>query len=76
MKTKEQKQLKYIPTQVELRSLSGFPSIITYNKFFGNYYEFALTLGFQSRGFKNVPKDTKITLNNKFNDPFNDYSIF
>lgn len=73
---KEQKNLIYAPTQVELRSLFNFPSIITYNKFFGNYYRFCESLGFKSRGFRNVLIGNKIKIDNRFNSPFDDFSIF
>lgn len=53
---KESKQLKYTPTQAELRSLQNFPSIITFNKVFGNYYKFCEEIGFCSRGFLPPPK--------------------
>lgn len=53
---KIEKSLVYIPTQVELRSLPNFPSIITFNKIFGDYYKFCEELGFKSRGFINPTK--------------------
>lgn len=57
LKTRQQKKnLVYIPTQTELRSLPNFPSIITFNKIFGDYYKWAEDLGLKTRGFIQPPE--------------------
>ncbi len=45
---KEKKNLKWCPTQVELRSLIS-PSILTIEKYMGGYTDFCKTLGFERR---------------------------
>ena len=45
---KEKKNLIYSPCQVELRS-TPIPSIISYEKKIGNYYEFCESIGFQNK---------------------------
>lgn len=48
IKRKNEKEIIWSPSQVELRSLM-MPSIITYNKLFNNYYGLCEFLGFQNR---------------------------
>lgn len=48
LKKKKEKDLKFAPGQVELRSWS-LPSIIFLNKIIGDYYQFCESLGFQKR---------------------------
>ncbi len=51
------KKLNYLPCQVELKSLPQFPSIPTYNKLFGNYYDLAQKLNVNARFEKlEIPK--------------------
>lgn len=45
---KERKKLVYTPSQVELRSLNNFPSIITYQRFF-HYYKFCESIGLKNK---------------------------
>jgi len=45
---KEKKTLTYSPCQVELRSL-GFPSIISFEKKFQDYYKLCKSLGFKNK---------------------------
>lgn len=47
IKRKNNKNLRFIPCQVELRSLNG-PSIITFEKYF-NYFKFCADLGLEHR---------------------------
>jgi len=47
-KRKEQKNLIYSPTQVELRTIMS-PSIIFYNKIFKNYYDLCSDLGLENK---------------------------
>ncbi|MEK6878731.1 MAG: ERCC4 domain-containing protein [Nanoarchaeota archaeon] len=62
---KERKNLKYTPTQVELRSIMS-PSILFFKKNFDDYYETCKGLGFINK-FKNFNKEdfNKIKSNRK-----------
>jgi uncharacterized C2H2 Zn-finger protein len=51
------KQLVYAPTQVELRSIMS-PSIITFQKFFPDYYEFCEEMGLISKFSYTIQKKT------------------
>lgn len=57
---KKSKDLIYSPTQVELRTLN-YPSIITYNKLFDDYYKICEEIGFKNKFINEWPKDIKIT---------------
>ena len=48
LKRQSSKNLVWSPTQVELRTLM-MPSIITYNKFFSDYYDLCSSLGFENK---------------------------
>lgn len=48
LKRKEEKQLKYTLSQVELRSLK-IPGMNYLNSVFGNYYDFCKSLGFENK---------------------------
>src|SRR4051812_17404441 len=45
IRRRQLKEIKYTPSQVELRSLIS-PSIPTYNKLFGNYWDLCEKIGF------------------------------
>jgi hypothetical protein len=45
---KKEKNLKYLPTQVELRSIMS-PPVQYYNELFGDYYRLGLQLGFSKK---------------------------
>jgi len=47
-KRKEEKNLTYAPTQVELRTIMA-PSIVFYNKIFQNYYDLCSSLGLENK---------------------------
>lgn len=47
-KRKEEKELIFSPSQIELRTIMS-PSIIYYNKIFSNYYDVCSSLGFKNR---------------------------
>lgn len=68
IKRKEKKNLKFSPSQVELRSLIT-PPIKIYNNLFGNYYDLCESLGFENRFFK-----TEAVFDKKINEQ--DYKIF
>jgi hypothetical protein len=85
IKRKELKNLKYSPTQIELRTIMS-PSIIFYNKIFGNYYSLCSSIGLKNKfkineeiknNFKNklsqkdtIYVDTREQSWLKFNTPF------
>ena len=72
-KRKDKKQLRYAPTQVELRSILS-PNIIFLDKIFkdeGGYYEVCHELGFIVK-HKKIDKNTKIILGEEYK---NGYSI-
>jgi len=48
LKRKKEKDLKYSPCQVELRSLAS-PSVISFEKKFDNYYKLCESLGFKNK---------------------------
>jgi len=48
LKRKEEKNIIYSPSQIELRTIMS-PSIIFYNKIFKNYYELCSNLGFKNK---------------------------
>jgi len=48
LKRKNNKNLIYTPTQVELRTIMA-PSIVFYNKIFKNYYDLCSSLGLENR---------------------------
>ena len=58
LRRKAKKNLKYAPTQVELRSILS-PPIHYYNELFGDYYKHCETLGFKSK-FITAKKSAKI----------------
>ena len=49
IKRKEEKNLQYAPSQVELRSLPEFPSIKFYNVVFGGYHKLCEELGLKNK---------------------------
>lgn len=53
-KRKQEKELTYAPTQVELRTLI-FPPIQYYNEVFGDYYALCRELGFKTK--HNIPEE-------------------
>jgi hypothetical protein len=85
VKRKELKNLKYSPTQIELRTIMS-PSIIFYNKIFGNYYSLCSSIDLKNKfkineeiknNFKNklsqkdtIYVDTREQSWLKFNTPF------
>jgi len=85
IKRKELKNLKYSPTQIELRTIMS-PSIIFYNKIFGNYYSLCSSIDLKNKfkineeiknNFKNklsqkdtIYVDTREQSWLKFNTPF------
>jgi hypothetical protein len=85
LKRKENKNLTYAPTQVELRTIMA-PSIIFYNKIFKNYYDICSSIGLENKfihpnligdHFKNkltqndtIYVDTREQSWLKFNTPF------
>lgn len=70
LKRKEKKNLKYAPTQVELRSLIAAP-VQHYHKVFGNYYQLCESLGFENR-FNTFPE--KVVSGSQYSR--DKYSIF
>lgn len=48
IKRKEDKNLTYAPTQVELRTIMA-PSIVFYNKIFKNYYDLCSSIGLENK---------------------------
>lgn len=58
MRRKEAKSLIYAPTQVELRSYEACPGIAKFNELFNNYYDLCAELGFKTRGFNNLDKNS------------------
>ena len=57
IKRKNKKNLLYSPCQVELRTLMS-PSIVTYEKYFANYYSLCEDLGFKNK-YHNIDKIIK-----------------
>lgn len=55
---KNLKNWELVPTQVELRSCPEMVGIVTYNQIFKDYYKLCDGLGFKSREFKNINKNT------------------
>jgi len=62
IKRKELKDLKYSPTQIELRTIMS-PSIIFYNKIFGNYYNLCSSIALKNK-FK-INEEIKNNFKNK-----------
>ena len=62
IKRKELKDLKYSPTQIELRTIMS-PSIIFYNKIFGNYYNLCSSIALRNK-FK-INEEIKNNFKNK-----------
>lgn len=62
IKRKELKDLKYSPTQIELRTIMS-PSIIFYNKIFGNYYDLCSSIALKNK-FK-INEEIKNNFKNK-----------
>jgi len=48
IKRKEEKNLTYSPSQIELRTIMS-PSVIFYNKIFNNYYDLCSSLGLENK---------------------------
>jgi hypothetical protein len=48
IKRKEEKNIQYSPTQVELRTIMS-PSIVFYNKIFNDYYSLCLDIGLENK---------------------------
>jgi len=70
IKRQEKKKLKFLPSQIELRTIVA-PPIQYYNKLFNDYYSLAEELGFDNK-FKFLPKE-KIIRDSKFK--YDEYSI-
>jgi len=62
IKRKELKNLKYSPTQIELRTIMS-PSIIFYNKIFGNYYNLCSSIALKNKF--NINVEVKNNFKNK-----------
>jgi hypothetical protein len=62
IKRKELKDLKYSPTQIELRTIMS-PSIIFYNKIFGNYYDLCSSIALKNKF--NINEEIKNNFKNK-----------
>ena len=62
IKRKELKDLKYSPTQIELRTIMS-PSIIFYNKIFGDYYNLCSSIALRNK-FK-INEEIKNNFKNK-----------
>ena len=62
IKRKEHKNLKYSPTQIELRTIMS-PSIIFYNKIFGNYYSLCSSIDLKNKF--NINTEVKNNFKNK-----------
>lgn len=74
-KRKDKKQLRYAPTQVELRSILS-PNIIFLDKIFkdeGGYYNICQQLGFIVKHKQQINKETKIVLGSEYQN--GNYSI-
>ena len=65
---KEKKDLKYTPTQVEMRTVMT-PPIQYYDELFGGYYSFCESLGFENK----YQKTSDITIGKEYEKP--QYSI-
>ena len=68
-KRKEEKELIYSPTQVELRSIMS-PPIQYYDELFGDYYKLCVQLGFQNKH----EKTTEIIVDSEWQKP--EYIIY
>jgi len=62
IKRKELKNLKYSPTQIELRTIMS-PSIIFYNEIFGNYYSLCSSIDLKNKF--NINTEVKNKFKNK-----------
>ncbi len=58
IRRKEHKDLIYTPTQVELRSTDGMVGVKTYNDIMGSYYKLCAEIGFKSKGFNDIGRNT------------------